>query len=333
MMRASAVIASGIGPAERAAVLRLIQHPDLDDAVGHASDARRDRGHAGPVVAGVADHGHVRAEQIRVATHELGEVGGGALLLALDQELDGDGHVVRRAPAARRRGSPRPTCRRRSLVRTAGRRGPQARTAASPTARAGPPAARRGGRTAGRWARPPDRRAGRTPPGARRRAPGAGHSSPRPRRRYRASLRPTPARSPDRRPDIPSTGSAPGVPDPRSSVASSSAMRARRSSGVHGREPIPQRYGESRSTSQPDALRASPVVSEAIVEAERARLPELDRVGRDAEAAPERWARHVSPGYVASNSVKRDISSSRDDSTVLCRDAQAPIRASRGRDA
>ena len=98
MMRASAVIASGIGAAERPAVLRLIQHADLDHAVGDAADARRDRGDARPVVPGVADHGHVGAEQIRVPLHELGEVGGGALLLALDQELHRDGHVVPERP-------------------------------------------------------------------------------------------------------------------------------------------------------------------------------------------------------------------------------------------
>ena len=79
-------------------MLRLIKHADLHDAVGHAADARRDRGNAGPVVAGVADDGHIGAEQIRVALDELGEVGGGALLFALDQELDGERHVTGERP-------------------------------------------------------------------------------------------------------------------------------------------------------------------------------------------------------------------------------------------
>ena len=86
------------GATEGPAVLCLIQHTDLDHAVGDATDARRDRGDARPVVPGVADHRHVGTEQIRVPPHELGEVGGGAFLLALDQELHRDGHVAGERP-------------------------------------------------------------------------------------------------------------------------------------------------------------------------------------------------------------------------------------------
>ena len=178
MMRARAVIASGIGAAERPAVLRLIQHADLDHAVGDAADARRDRGDARPVVPGVADHGHVGAEQIRVPSHELGEVGGGALLLALDQELHRDGHVVAERP---KRGGvdhdPR-------LV-VGGASPVQAAVADLGLERRRVPLLERAfrldvvvGVQRARSARPRARRSGRRPPGARRRAPGAGRSSP-----------------------------------------------------------------------------------------------------------------------------------------------------------
>ena len=84
-MRASAVTASGSGPPNGAAVLGDRQHVDPDLALGDAADARADRGHARAVVAAVGDHRDVGPQQVGVAPHEVGEVLGRALLLALDE--------------------------------------------------------------------------------------------------------------------------------------------------------------------------------------------------------------------------------------------------------
>ena len=83
----------GIGgrAAVHPAVHGVVQHPDLDHAVDHASQRRGDGGLSHAAVPGVRHDQHVRRQQVAVSRHELREMLGAGLLFALDQELHGDG--------------------------------------------------------------------------------------------------------------------------------------------------------------------------------------------------------------------------------------------------
>ena len=287
-------------------MLRLIQHTDLNHAVGDATDARRDRGDARPVVPGVAYHRHIGAEQIAFRPRAVD--GRGAFLLALDQSFTVTGVASERP---KRCGvDPTPTCRRRSLARTGGRREPRDRTAASPTARAGLPLDVVVGGLGARSARPQpvDLAEDRRVPAI---SSGAGYV------RYACRLKMSrvlaDARTfAGRRPDIPSTGSAPGVRDQRSSVASAS-MRA-----------MARRRSWARTI--PQLRRVAPRASFVCAPSRVYRKRSWSRNARACRTRsclarcgtpPQNGRGTSSPGYIASNSVNRDISSSRADSTVL----------------
>ena len=203
---------------ERAAVHREVERPDRDPAVDHPADARLER-RGSPCAS-------CRRPRRRSRRPRAGPC----------VRRSGTADARRSTPPRPRRGpspspaDPRPTrgapphgsrcrtCRPTSPCRTAGRRGPAARTAGSSTARAGPPAARRGGRRAGSSVCRPVPRPRRTPPGARRRraARSAGRRRiPRPRGAPRSPSR-TPAPVPRRSRGTRSTGSRSGARGPRS---------------------------------------------------------------------------------------------------------------------
>ena len=145
----------------------------------------RHRRLARPPHRAVGRHDEVGAQLVRVRAQERRQRRAADLLLALDQELDGE----RRRPRESRGPSPGPRtpgpCRRSRRGRRCARRAPAARTAASSTRRGRPAAARRSGRRRGSSARPAGRPARPARPGG-----------PRPRPRARPAAAPPPTRPP-----------------------------------------------------------------------------------------------------------------------------------------
>ena len=104
------------------------------------------------------------------------------------------------------------------------------------------------------------------------------------------------------------------------SPTSSGSERGAR--GRHG-----ARHGASRSrASSPRAVAGA--IGDAIVQAARAALPELERVGHDAVAAPVRRPRHVVAGARARRRRSAARATRGRRSRSLCGDAHAPMRES-----
>ena len=116
----------------------MIERGHLDDAVRQAAQRHRERRDLGAPVVGVGDHDDVGGEQVPVLGEQRAQRRRAGLLLPLDEHRHPD-----RADRRHARGRPpdalrcRP-CRRRYPGRTAGRRVPSVRTAATPTATASP---------------------------------------------------------------------------------------------------------------------------------------------------------------------------------------------------
>ena len=85
---------SAVGPA----VHRQVERPHRDDAVDDAADARLERGDPGSPVPTVGHADHVGYEELPVPADQEGEVLGAGLLLALDQDLDGDRRLALPCP-------------------------------------------------------------------------------------------------------------------------------------------------------------------------------------------------------------------------------------------
>ena len=85
----------GVGhrTAVHAAVHRVFQRPDLDQAVHQPTQRRGETGDAEAPVRGVREHQHVGAQHLPVLLEEPGQVLGARLLLALDEHLHADGRL------------------------------------------------------------------------------------------------------------------------------------------------------------------------------------------------------------------------------------------------
>ena len=189
----------GVGerPAERAGMHGLRQHVDADGDRGRAPDAGADRRRTSAGVATVGHDRDVGAEQVGVAHDQIGQMLGGALLLALDDDLDRH----RRRAICQQRADRRGVDRDPALV-VGG-----AAAVHSPVSHDGlerrrlpqrpgrPRAGRRGGRTAARSALPAALRSARTRRADHRRDRGSGRRGG-PRRPASApSTRRSPARA------------------------------------------------------------------------------------------------------------------------------------------